>query len=247
MQFRVTSWGQVFGFSVAITVLSISVPVCVVAVALWGLPWEHLIPVLAVSGLIPLFIAFPISVFALNILRNMNSMMVMLDSLLRFDSLTGLLNRSHFYQLVQERRRKKSFLAIVDADHFKQINDRFGHDAGDEALKFLGQQLGQVFGPYGLVGRLGGEEFGIYVSGQTVSQLRLLVSMLRTNLRANNISNYGHEISVTVSLGIAEDDGTSSFNAVVRSADKCLYAAKHAGRDCCYIANDVDDMVRLVA
>jgi diguanylate cyclase len=247
MQFRVTSWRQVFGFSVAITILSISVPVCVVAVALWHLPWQHLIPILVVSGSIPLFIAFPISVFSLNILRNMNGIMITLDSLLRFDSLTGVLNRSHFLHLAQDKRRKKSFFAIVDADHFKQINDRFGHDAGDEALKFLGQQLGQVFGPYGLVGRLGGEEFGIYVSGQTASQLHLLVSMLQTNLRANRISYEGHEISVTVSVGITEDDGTSSFAAVSRSADKCLYAAKHAGRDCCFIANKLDDMVRLVA
>ncbi len=206
-----------------------------------------MLPTLIVAGLIPLFIAFPIAIFSLNMLRNINTMVARIDDLLKFDSLTGVLNRSHFYQLTEQKRSNTSFFAIIDADHFKRINDTYGHDCGDRALRLLAQHLSQVFGPFGLVGRLGGEEFGIYLPDISAQQLQLLVVMLRSNLRVSPLRYEGQVIALTVSIGVVLDTSREPVVHTTKQADKCLYAAKAAGRDRCYIRNDVDEMVQLAA
>jgi diguanylate cyclase (GGDEF)-like protein len=247
MRLNVTSWQHVVVYSLGITALSVAVPVIVVALTLWRLPFTIMMPALLMAGAIPLFIAFPISVFALNLLRTMNLMVARIDELVKYDGMTGLLNRTSFFLSSKEKRKGTGMLAIVDADHFKLINDRFGHDCGDRALQLLSQHLLQVFGPYGLVGRLGGEEFGVYLPKATIGQLKLLVAMLRTNLRANPLNYEGHEIHLAVSIGAATDRADEAFEQVSKLADACLYQAKAAGRDCCIFRNDVDEVVQLVA
>lgn len=244
---HITTWKHVFIGAAAITLLAVTVPVIAVWLALWGLPFAFKLSWLAVAGFIPLFIAFPIAVFSLNILRTLNGILETLDGLVKNDGLTGLLNRSHFYHLADKRRHPNSHLAIVDADHFKRINDTYGHEAGDLALKHLANKLTAICGPYGLVGRLGGEEFGIYLPELELSQCRILMAALGSSLR-NSAVRFGEcDIVVTVSIGLAMDFGVGSLDNAARQADKSLYAAKHAGRDCCFIANGVDEPVPLAA
>jgi diguanylate cyclase len=244
---NVTSWRHVFVYSVVITALSVAVPITVVSIALWHVPWTMQVPALLVAGAIPLFIAFPISVFALNLLRMMNSVMAKVDTLVRIDSLTGLLIRSYFFHLVTRHRKNNALFAIIDADHFKSINDNFGHDAGDEALVLLSQHLSQVFGTYGYAARLGGEEFGLYLQNVGLEQLRLLVAMLRSKLRTEPLVYDGRVIPITVSIGAVVDSGENSIKTLSMQADTCLYAAKHAGRDCCFVKNQVDEATPLAA
>jgi diguanylate cyclase len=243
----VTRWRHVFIYSALITALSVFVPVMVVSVSLWQLPWAFKAPILTISAAIPLFIAFPISVFSLNLLRTMNGVMAVMDGLVRYDGLTGLLNRTHFLHLVQEQRRNTGLFAIVDADHFKRINDTYGHDCGDEALKYLSQNLSQVFGPYGLVARQGGEEFSVYLPHVSLEQMRLLVAMLRTALVSAPLTYEGTELHITVSIGVASDRLDTPMATISKKADNCLYAAKHAGRNRCFFANAGNELVQLAA
>jgi diguanylate cyclase len=243
----VSTWQHVIVYSLAITALSVAVPITVVTVALWNLPLSIIWPSLTIAALIPLFIAFPISIFALNIMRNMNIMVARIDDLVRYDGMTGLLNRSHFLHVVERERRENAVFAIVDADYFKKINDTHGHSCGDAALQYLSQQLAHVFGPYGFVGRLGGEEFGLYLPAVSLQQMKLLVAMLRTCLQ-NNPLIYDHtEIAISVSIGVAQDHKDLQISDVAKHADVCLYAAKAAGRDCCFYRNEVDEAVQLAA
>jgi diguanylate cyclase (GGDEF)-like protein len=154
------------------------------------------------------------------------------------DSLTGLLTRRRTLELAEEdlsraRRydRPLSVLAI-DLDHFKQINDRYGHAAGDVVLIGVAQVLREQTREHDRVGRIGGEELtivlpetGAKAAGQLARRIRAFVSGLRSQVD-------GVEIRVTVSVGVAEAhaDDTSILD-VLKRADHALYRAKEQGRD----------------
>ncbi len=231
MSFRVTTWRHVLAFSGLATALAVAVPLTIVSIALGAVPMFIKFPVLLISGLIPLFITLPISVFALNMLKTMNETVTTLDSLIKFDTLTGLLSRVHFMHLLNERRKAGGYLAIVDADHFKRVNDTFGHEAGDDALKHLATIMTQTVGGAGIVGRMGGEEFVIYLPAVQHQQAQLIAASLGTALRNHRLNYRGHQIQITVSIGIVKDRAEADIASTLRRADMCLYKAKRNGRD----------------
>lgn len=231
MSLRVTAWRHVIAYSGLITALAVLVPLTIVSVALGAVPMVLKFPVLLISALIPFFIALPISIFALHMLKTMNETVTTLDSLIKFDTLTGLLSRVHFMHLLNERRKDGGYLAIVDADHFKRVNDTFGHEAGDDALKHLATIMTQAVGNAGVVGRMGGEEFAIYLPAVQHQQAILIAANLGSALRNQSFSYREHEIPITVSIGIVEDQPLSDVAATLRRADICLYQAKRNGRD----------------
>ncbi len=222
-------------------------PLLVVTPFVWHLPMFAKWPILTISALIPLFIAFPIAFFGLNLIRNVNHITARLDEIVRTDPMTGLFNRSYFLQVVESQRKGGGMLAIVDADYFKSINDRFGHDAGDQALMHLARHLSAVFGSFGIIGRLGGEEFGIYLPSAVKAQAQLLSAQFSATLRANFVLYDGACIPVSMSLGWSIDDGTQSFAQLAKCADRALYKAKAGGRDCAFIAINIDEAVPLAA
>ncbi|MGY3381645.1 diguanylate cyclase (GGDEF)-like protein [Arthrobacter sp. TE12231] len=157
------------------------------------------------------------------------------------DGLTGLLNRSAFLDLAgNELRRLRrtgttASLILADLDHFKTINDQFGHSAGDSALQaFAGACAGTVRST-DLVGRYGGEEFILLLPGVTPEQAREITSDISLRLQES-----GSEVIPrlpTVSYGIASTDaGPGGLDAVVASADAALYQAKTLGRDRAVVA-----------
>jgi diguanylate cyclase len=218
-------------FSSLITALAVAVPVVIVGLSLFNVPLHFKLPVLIIAGLIPLFIAFPISVFALHMLRMVYDTVSTLDRLVKFDALTGLLSRVRFLQLVEERRSAGGILVLLDADHFKKINDTYGHEAGDDALQHISAVLMNSVGTHGIVGRMGGEEFAVYFPGSTMSQAKLIVASLGTVLRSQALLHQGVEITVTLSAGLANDAGGEPIANPLRRADKLLYLAKKRGRD----------------
>lgn len=231
MIFRITTWRQILLYSGLVTALAVCVPLAVVTFVTWGLPWRALLGVLLVAGLIPLFIALPISIFAFYIVKILARTIAALDAHVKFDALTGLLTRSYFMTSVEAQRRDGGYLLMLDADHFKRINDEFGHEHGDYALKHISRIIQQTTGPAGLAGRLGGEEFAIYLPAVDERQACLLATGLGAALRASPLSVAGLDIVVTVSIGIARDTPDQDFRAALQQADLSLYAAKHAGRD----------------
>ncbi len=159
-----------------------------------------------------------------------------LQRLVALDPLTGAFNRRTLERqadalLQQAQRRGQAYsLLLLDADHFKQVNDAFGHDAGDEVLRAVVAVLRQGLRPADLVGRLGGEEFvvvlpdaGTPAALQRAEQLRAAVAALRFEVA-------GRRVPLTVSIGLATA-GAESFADLLRRADHAMYAAKHAGRN----------------
>jgi diguanylate cyclase (GGDEF)-like protein/PAS domain S-box-containing protein len=154
------------------------------------------------------------------------------------DGLTGVLNRRAFTAeserliSVALRHGRPLSLMVIDADHFKKVNDVFGHPTGDAVLKALALTLGQALRTSDVLGRLGGEEFGIVLPETDATGAREVGERLLQAVRERRIEHDGHTLNITVSIGAtvlsASDD---SFESAFQRADRALYDAKHGGRD----------------
>ncbi len=154
------------------------------------------------------------------------------------DHLTGAFNRRHFLDLSQRelvRARRYGIglsLAIMDLDHFKAVNDRLGHAAGDAVLAGLAGRVWGGLRENDVFGRLGGEEFGVTLVECSPSQALAVAERLRAAVAGRPFDAAGAELTVTVSLGLASLAGAEEeLEALMQRADTALYAAKEAGRD----------------
>jgi two-component system cell cycle response regulator len=157
------------------------------------------------------------------------------------DSLTGLWNRGAIFELLRgetsRRRRTGGSLGIImaDIDHFKKINDTYGHLIGDDVLKEVTRRLAANLRPYDAVGRYGGEEFLIVFPGCNMSNLIIGADRLRRSIADQAIQTGAGQIPVTISLGLTslepEDAEPPDCETLLRCADEALYAAKAAGRN----------------
>jgi diguanylate cyclase (GGDEF)-like protein len=153
------------------------------------------------------------------------------------DGLTGLANRRQFDTLLrQEFDRAKRFghplaLAFADIDHFKRVNDRFSHPVGDAVLKQIAQIMRASCRVIDVVARYGGEEFVLLLPETPVSSAIRLCEKIRATVAAHPWSEIHAGLSVTLSLGVADDKGYATPAALLAAADAKLYDAKHGGRD----------------
>ncbi|PTA70669.1 MULTISPECIES: GGDEF domain-containing protein [unclassified Stenotrophomonas] len=165
-------------------------------------------------------------------------MLVDLRHAARTDGLTGLLNRSAVLadgqaRLLQLRRQRRSLvLLLIDVDHFKTINDRWGHPAGDEVLRHFAHVLQQCLrGRDHLLGRYGGEEFVLVLAGSSQREAVELAAMIRVRLQQWPASLAQGPVAVTASVGLAVDAGQGELGLLLAAADAALYRAKAEGRD----------------
>jgi diguanylate cyclase (GGDEF)-like protein len=154
------------------------------------------------------------------------------------DALTGALNRGGIMRAAEEilaarRRRGRSIgFIMLDLDHFKQINDRFGHPAGDAVLKETVRRLSAALRARDRFGRLGGEEFLVIIAGADAKAAGRAAERLRVALAASPFDLGGATTTVTASFGVAMADGAGDMaDAVIAAADCALYAAKKGGRN----------------
>lgn len=166
-----------------------------------------------------------------------------LDRMSRTDSLTQLGNRLEYSKLfpllVAQARRSRQPLAflLMDIDHFKQVNDRFGHMAGDECLRQFAEHMRQVFRrDSDILLRLGGEEFGVLMPGCPLEQARAQGESFRTQLEQTDIQVQGTTLRITTSLGLGVLDELDELDqgnadAFFNRVDAALYQAKHMGRN----------------
>ena len=153
------------------------------------------------------------------------------------DCLTGLWNRATILEMLNAEldrsRREKHPLSILmaDIDHFKMINDTFGHLAGDQVLWQTGARLLAALRPYDGVGRYGGEEFLIVLPGCDDAAAVGLAERLRRYVAEEPMLDGHRDVAVTLSLGVAAWDGKLPLSALLRWADAALYRAKRAGRN----------------
>lgn len=172
------------------------------------------------------------------VLLLVEGMLVDLRHAARTDGLTGLLNRSAVLadgqvQLQRSRRQGRPLaLLLVDVDHFKRINDRWGHLAGDQVLRHFASVLQQSNqGRTHLLGRYGGEEFVLVLAGSTSSDAVALAALIRTRLQRHPALLDTGPVLVTASVGLAMDEGQGDLSTLLAAADAALYRAKAEGRD----------------
>jgi diguanylate cyclase (GGDEF)-like protein len=152
--------------------------------------------------------------------------------LAEMDALTGILNRRGILDRLDASAQKESgALLLCDLDHFKQINDRYGHDVGDDCLRSFATIAASIVQEPSALGRYGGEEFAVVLPNKSVADARQLAEDLRQRL-AYQVLRAGHiEVKVSVSIGISAYVQNESTRAAISRADKALYHAKAAGRD----------------
>ena len=161
------------------------------------------------------------------------------------DGLTGLLNRRRFIQLAQcmlslrERRPGAFCVAMVDVDHFKAVNDKFGHGVGDSVLRACSAQLRQFFKREAdVVARLGGEEFSALFAPESLIEAQQSLDRLLETLEKATVATAGGPISVTASVGavfLPAEVRSPGLIQLLEKADQSLYAAKAAGRNRAFV------------
>ncbi|HUU81979.1 MAG TPA: GGDEF domain-containing protein, partial [Phycisphaerae bacterium] len=163
------------------------------------------------------------------------------------DALTGLLNRRPF---IDTLTREAAFanrtdwplsLVMLDLDHFKLLNDTYGHNAGDVALRRTADRLASLVRQSDSVARFGGEEFAIILPGTRLSQAMKIARQLRDALRCDQFIYEDHTIRVTASFGVAElhECGVADAEALISQSDLAMYEAKRLGRDMVVAAHAV--------
>ena len=154
------------------------------------------------------------------------------------DTVTGLPNRlAYDERLEQEYARWKRFgepltLLVWDIDDFKRINDRFGHHAGDKALRIIGQSLLLGLRETDFVARFGGEEFVMLLTGTNSDDAMKVAEAVRLEVKESGIHSVGNRVEVTISCGMSQFAQGDTPMDVFARADRALYEAKRAGKDC---------------
>ena len=160
-----------------------------------------------------------------------------MQHLATIDGLTGTLNRRAFFERTDGahqltvRLRQPMALLMLDLDHFKQLNDRFGHACGDHALRLFGEVARGILRDHDLLGRLGGEEFGLALPGTTLDGACRAAERLRAAIEAAPLSSCAGEYRMSASIGVVMVEPNETLTAALARADHALYAAKSGGRN----------------
>jgi diguanylate cyclase (GGDEF)-like protein len=158
-----------------------------------------------------------------------------LEELTNKDPLTGAYNRRYFYDISQKliaiskREHKPLSLAIIDIDNFKNINDTYGHDIGDEVIKALVNSINESIRESDILVRFGGEEFIILLPNISIEQTSIVMEKVRNNVQQLKLQ--GSTISFTISGGVSEYIDTDTIDTIVKRADENLYKAKKSGKN----------------
>ncbi len=181
------------------------------------------------------------AVFVLVAVLHRSTLVNELEGAARTDTKTGLLNAGAWHSLADqhllraERRGTPVAVLMIDLDHFKKVNDRFGHLAGDRTLKAVSDRLKEELRGYDAVGRFGGEEFIALLDGVAPETAMNIAVRITQAIRALTplTADHGCALPITASIGVANypGDGTS-IDELTAAADTAMYTAKTAGRDC---------------
>ncbi|KPA88248.1 MULTISPECIES: sensor domain-containing diguanylate cyclase [Pseudomonas] len=162
-----------------------------------------------------------------------------LQKLSSTDRLTGLYNRGHWEESLKvayarnQRHGNPTSLVMFDIDHFKRVNDTYGHQAGDKVIERVAEVVREHVRDSDVAGRYGGEEFGVVLSDTDKASARFFAERLRKAIEAQQVVHEGVTIRFTISLGVADLSRPSVTHAdLIAWADQALYQSKKAGRNC---------------
>jgi diguanylate cyclase len=161
-----------------------------------------------------------------------------LQGVSRTDALTQLYNRGYWEECLRReflrvrRTKEKCSLLLFDIDHFKQVNDSYGHQTGDEVIRVTSATLTDAIRATDIAGRYGGEEFGVILVDTPAKNALVLAERLRRRIEARTVEYQGHRVNFTISLGISEiGNELESHEQWIQQSDQALYAAKENGRN----------------
>jgi diguanylate cyclase (GGDEF)-like protein len=206
------------------------------------------------SGLCPLVIAFPATTWQFHQSEQLRSTRDELLSLhleldqaysslkaahaalehkSRYDAMTGALTREAFLTALNAASTtgQSGTLLLADADQFKRINDTFGHQTGDEALMAIAGAIAATTGVNDFWGRIGGEEFAIFLDGSSAQEAQAVAEAMRARTEATDISREKGRVPVTISIGGVAVDAHFNIRQAIADADRRLYRAKRSGRN----------------
>lgn len=197
---------------------------------------DRLLLDLVLTTIITLLVGFPIAYFFLGQQLKLAKMAVRLEESSRTDHLTGLRNRAAFFHDVSsllDLSGACDALLYIDADHFKSVNDAFGHATGDAVLKNIAIKISEVIREVDVVARIGGEEFVVFLPGATLPKAAEVAEQIRLRVQQTVARAAGLlDGTITVSIGISINLGECSVEQLMSRADQNLYRAKELGRNC---------------
>jgi len=165
-------------------------------------------------------------------MRRMQKMQSDLEFFLRRDPLTGLYNRRGYdYNISNIKESSYGAILMCDIDHFKKVNDRYGHDAGDYVLQEIAKIIRENIRMQDLSVRWGGEEFFIFLSEVTLEESYLISEKLRKKIEHHSVNYDGQLINVTMSIGISIVEKGILLNEAIKNADSAMYLSKSRGRN----------------
>jgi len=193
-------------------------------------------PATWLSGIVGLII----SIMGAAITKNYEDLKVLknkLQQLSSADPLTGIYNRRHFMETAKKqldrvtRHNKESFIIILDLDHFKKVNDTYGHQSGDFVLIETAARISTILRPYDIFARFGGEEFILFISDANKDNVMRISERICQIIAQNPFQVMGKDITVTASLGVASIAPGNTLESAIAFADQALYKAKEEGRN----------------
>lgn len=218
------------------TLLCLAAAVATVAYTTQFMPHAAQVLTWLAALLIPLGLSAPIFYYFANTMRKLALAHDELAVIAAQDSLTTCLNRGAFLTLVDSYLRDvrdagQGAMLVVDADHFKSVNDQFGHAAGDKALKLIVGAMQSVIRPIDLIGRIGGEEFAVFLPKTDQATARTIAERVRTAVNTSLFVVGGNRRTLSVSVGAAMFSGRVDLDTLLARADDMMYAAKNQGRN----------------
>jgi diguanylate cyclase (GGDEF)-like protein len=235
---------SVLGKTVGAMLLSLSVTLAVMALVSRVPGLEVTFEWWIIGAVLPVAISAPVTFLMARQsedIRRLNSQLMVAYESVKYasetDHLTGIANRAAFDARVAALHRSAAgWFLVVDIDHFKSVNDRNRHAVGDVALVAVAQSLCMMVGPGDVVGRIGGEEFAVFLSNADANTAVATAEAIRRAVAALTIRGAdGRIISLTVSIGIKSGSGLSVADGLSR-ADQAMYRAKQGGRNQVQIA-----------
>ncbi|MBO9099551.1 MULTISPECIES: GGDEF domain-containing protein [Rhizobium] len=234
-----TGWTRVIAGTISITLACVGISVFVDSFNFVNLTDEAINRSLVVDILLPVCLAGPLLFLLLRKVQQLAISHRELTITASTDSLTAVLNRGAFTLLVEsylaraeeQVTLRSGSLLLIDADHFKAINDTFGHQKGDEALKIISQSIKLCLGPADLVGRVGGEEFGVFLPGAAVTEASKIAERIRSTIRNAQFPAGNDTNPLSVSVGGVTFQRPASYDELFSIADQHLYLAKASGRN----------------
>jgi diguanylate cyclase len=229
-------WSSVGRWTVLGTLACVAASTGFTRLAFGDLSGELALRLFVSAAALPIIIGAPLFFYFSLRMRGLAMANARLGRVARTDSLTACLNRGAFTSRIDAWLRDPTTtscgaLLMIDADNFKSINDLHGHDMGDEALTIIARAIRSILRTGDIVGRMGGEEFGVFLPGVTQHQAQIVADRIRAAVNAADFRPHGEPRPLSVSIGGAAFSEATSFAQLFRIADQRLYGAKHAGRN----------------